>query len=866
MKITNSNRSTYQHDDPPPAYESVAPSIPDALGVGMRDDGRMDVDVDGSLGRRLTRLVQNHDQDTAPLHQGVHSLRETTPILTCPAKLNIVIHVVGSRGDVQPFVALGCELQQQHGHRVRIATHAVFEDFVRRSGLEFYPIGGDPADLMAYIVKNPGLIPSIASVRAGDIGRKRKMLAEILEGCWSSCYMRDEMTQRPFVADAIIANPPSFGHVHCAQAMGIPVHVMFTMPWTSTRAFAHPLANLKYSSETSPRIANLMSYGVVEWMTWQGIGDLVNKWRKSLDLEPVPSSEGPLLLETLEVPHTYCWSPALVPRPADWPKHIDVCGFFFREPPSYKPPPNLSAFLEAGTPPVYIGFGSIVIEDPEALTDTILEAVRMTGVRALVSRGWSKLGQGRDSDDTVFYVSDCPHEWLFDHVAAVVHHGGAGTTACGLSKGVPSFLVPFFGDQPFWGIMVAASGAGPEPIPYQSLTALGLARAITKCLAPETRLAAKEVADKMNTEDGVRAAVQSFHAQLPMDMKCDVLKNEAAAWTLQESSTTIKLSKRAVSVLMRQTMFKPNKLSHYQSKPIIIDPKRWEPVSAVVSASLHTAGAMGRAAAGVVSEPYQVYKSNKVLSSPVEADPSPSKTERREHELLSPTAATAKKDPENLEKAPIDSPPTANSPDHVSIEQHPGLTGATADQDDSKNRTKQVVKASAKNAGKLLFSPVKGIILDIPLAAVEGMWNLPRLQGDTGYQHTAVTDWKTGGSVAAKSFIHGIHEGMTDIFIKTYAGKKKEGAKGVAKGLSMGFVNLTMKTGAGTLGLIAYPCQGVYKSIHAAMHTRARKLIEQAKLDEVEWLVENQLDNGVEVEDIVRRFLTVIPGKGKGKA
>lgn len=95
---------------------------------------------------------------------------------------------------------------------------------------------------------------------------------------------------------------------------------------------------------------------------------------------------------------------------------------------------------------MYIGFGSIVIEDPESLTDTILEAVRMTGVRALVSRGWSKLGQGRDSDDTVFYLSDCPHEWLFDHVAAVVHHGGAGTTACGLSKGVPSFLVPFFGE------------------------------------------------------------------------------------------------------------------------------------------------------------------------------------------------------------------------------------------------------------------------------------------------------------------------------------------------------------------------------------------------------------------------------------
>lgn len=106
----------------------------------------------------------------------------------------------------------------------------------------------------------------------------------------------------------------------------------------------------------------------------------------------------------------------------------------------------MTAFLAGGPPPVYIGFGGIVIEDPEALTNIILEAVRITGVRALVSRGWSNLGQGRDSDDTVLYLSDCPHEWLFDHVATVKHHGGAGTTACGLSKGVLSFQVPFFGD------------------------------------------------------------------------------------------------------------------------------------------------------------------------------------------------------------------------------------------------------------------------------------------------------------------------------------------------------------------------------------------------------------------------------------
>jgi len=123
-----------------------------------------------------------------------------------------------------------------------------------------------------------------------------------------------------------------------------------------------------------------------------------------------------------------------------------VCGFFFRDPPSYEPSEDLARFLDDGPQPIYIGFGSIVIEDPKALTDTILQALKLTGTRALVSRGWSKLGEGYDSSDTVFFLDDCPHEWLFSRVAAVVHHGGAGTTACGLANGAPTLIVPFFGE------------------------------------------------------------------------------------------------------------------------------------------------------------------------------------------------------------------------------------------------------------------------------------------------------------------------------------------------------------------------------------------------------------------------------------
>ena len=169
----------------------------------------------------------------------------------CP--LNIVIHVVGSRGDVQPFVALGKELRESHGHRVRLATHATFRSFVEENGLEFFNIGGDPAELMAFMVKNPGLMPGMDSLKSGDVGRKRKGMYEILQGCWRSCYelgdgtgvpVTDETVDsrvildsgmdktddvvKPFVADAIIANPPSFAHIHCAERLGVPLHLMFT--------------------------------------------------------------------------------------------------------------------------------------------------------------------------------------------------------------------------------------------------------------------------------------------------------------------------------------------------------------------------------------------------------------------------------------------------------------------------------------------------------------------------------------------------------------------------------------------------------------------------------------------------------------
>jgi UDP:flavonoid glycosyltransferase YjiC (YdhE family) len=519
-------------------------------------DGRIDVDVDSRLSRTLSKLVKVPLSPDHPAPSPPQYSRYATPD-QFPLKMNIVIQVVGSRGDVQPFVALGNGLQK-YGHRVRLATHAKFEAFVHDAGLEFYPIGGDPEDLMSYMVRNPGLMPSMRSLRAGDISRKRTMIAEMLEGCWNSCITADPLTNEPFVADAIIANPPSFAHMHCAEALCIPLHLMFTMPWSATTAFPHPLANLS-NGTMNPKHANYISYILVEVMTWQGLGDVINAWRRRIGLEPVPVTEGPMLASTLSVPYTYCWSPALVPKPQDWPAHIDVSGFFFRGTFDYNPPNDLKDFLDAGPRPVYIGFGSIVLDSAVEMSVLILDAITACGLRAIVSRGWSRL-DGPERPD-VFWLEDCPHEWLFQHVSAVVHHGGAGTTACGLRNARPTFVVPFFGDQPFWGDMVAAAGSGPKPIPHKLLNANNLADALRFCHEDAAQSAATEIARKMKEEDGVQTAVLSSLNRLPVDkMQCDLLPDQAACWGLKVNKRMLKISRLAAEILARYEGLNPKNL------------------------------------------------------------------------------------------------------------------------------------------------------------------------------------------------------------------------------------------------------------------------------------------------------------------
>ena len=256
-------------------------------------------------------------------------------------------------------------------------------------------------------------------------------------------------------------------------------------------------------------------------------------------------------------------SPSLFKRPSDWhPDRIDVSGFFFLDSDSnFNPSQELVTFLEAGPTPIYIGFGSIVVDNPSALTRILFDAISMAGVRAVVSEGWSGLqGKGADILDGVFILhEEVPHDWLFPKVSCVVHHGGAGTSAAGLKAGKPTVVVPFFGDQFFWGDMIFKAGAGPTAIPQKTLTSENLSKAIKFCMQPDVVAKAEDCGLKVRQENGVKIGAASFHQKLPVDqMRCSLVPNKAAVWTVKGSST--KLSTFAAAILVDQKILEYSEL------------------------------------------------------------------------------------------------------------------------------------------------------------------------------------------------------------------------------------------------------------------------------------------------------------------
>ncbi|MFN8542759.1 MAG: glycosyltransferase [Candidatus Binatia bacterium] len=484
-----------------------------AVSAGRDDCLAIDFDEGADVLERAAPWMAGFAADVAALPPGA-----SRPLVP---RMAIVILAVGSRGDVQPFLPIAQRLARRH--RVRIATHEEFRPLVEGAGLEFFPLAGDPRELVGYMIRTGGrVVPTRLDQIVEDVPRKRATLAAILESTWRACTEPDpgRPGAPPFAADGIIANPPSYGHIHCAEALHVPLHMIFTMPWTPTSAFPHPMTRLVQGAAHPVR--NFLSYGVVDALVWAGVRDVVNAFReRTLGLAPLDAGEGVALLNDNEVPFTYLFPASVIPKPADWGPHVDLANFvFWDQGATYEPPPALREFLAAGEPPIYVGFGSCVVEDPAALTRIVFEALAQAGGRAVVSRGWARLG-GAAVPPNVYVVDDCPHDWLLPQCRAVCHHGGAGTTAAGLRAGLPTAVVPFFGDQFFWGQVVAEAGAGPAPIPAAELTSEKLAAALVACARPEMRARAEGLGAKVRELDGVDLVVEALYRHLPVPaMQC----------------------------------------------------------------------------------------------------------------------------------------------------------------------------------------------------------------------------------------------------------------------------------------------------------------------------------------------------------
>ena len=663
-----------------------------------------------------------------------------------------------NRGDIQPFTQIGKKLQAD-GHRVRIATHSCFRDYVCAMGLEFFPLAGDPHKLSEFMVRNHGnIIPSLSDL-VHEVPQNLKMLSEIIHSCWGACVHIDPMDNKskPFIADAIISNPVTYGHIHCAEALGIPLQLMFPQPWLPTKAFPHPMSCLSYQNSWSTE--NYISYQMVDQMFWLSMRGAINLFReKTLGLQPIgPGDNGWNLLNSNKVPFVKMWSPILVPKPKDWPDYVDIVGTFAEDDipipiliqnniddiehtskPSFSstfvPNTELATFLSSSTiKPIFLGFGSMIIDDPESLIRDFLDAAALANVRILIQTGWSEITQGKfemlalqaeqkakvvretedrnnrsiifprnenfaenqkqisnnyvpnnkieittrgelddlfgqvdinpyldqnnetsqklsflneadyiDEEDYVTISSDddaynnlidsnaftgdlstdfdtkptsiipiiiensvnvvgewiagsagklssrigsfysqstnqkvpikimsenddfsnsnrllsiptiddvkkepeweeiiennnnwkasrdailigpCPHSWLFQHVGAVIHHGGSGTTAASLRAGLPTWICPFFGDQHFWGEMVSRHELGPKPCPIEELTLSRIVDSMHILLNDKIKEKSLKLSKLFQLEDGASNSVKSFYNHLPLDsMLCD---------------------------------------------------------------------------------------------------------------------------------------------------------------------------------------------------------------------------------------------------------------------------------------------------------------------------------------------------------
>ncbi|GMM44910.1 sterol 3-beta-glucosyltransferase [Pichia kluyveri] len=443
-----------------------------------------------------------------------HPLQKT--FLKAEKSYRFTLLTIGSRGDVQPYIALGKALLKE-GHKVKIVTHLEFKDWILSYGIDFDQIAGDPSELMALMVQNPSINYSFIKEAKAKF---RDWIDDLLVTSWSACQD----------TDILIESPSSIGGIHIAEKLQIPYFRAFTMPWTRTRAYPHAFM---VPDQKLGGAYNYMTHVAFENGYWRGTCYQINQWRvETLGLCKTSLSA----MHQNSVPFLYNMSPVVFPPSVDFPEWVKVTGYWFLdESDDYKPSKELSDFIANARKDnkklVYIGFGSIVVSDPTELTKSVVEAVLSADVRCILNKGWSdRLGDKNNKQlevelpPEIFNSGNVPHDWLFKQIDAAVHHGGSGTTGASLRFGLPTIIKPFFGDQKFYANRVEDMGCG---VALKSLDSKSLAKAL-KEVTSNTRIIekAKEVGEKIRSENGVQNAVNAIYVLMDYAKEVSISKHK----------------------------------------------------------------------------------------------------------------------------------------------------------------------------------------------------------------------------------------------------------------------------------------------------------------------------------------------------
>lgn len=423
--------------------------------------------------------------------------------------MRVLIMTLGTRGDVQPFVALAQALQSAGDSPVVCAPQR-YQEFVTARGVSFVGVDDGPLRLLDSPAEAGRLIRGGLRTRLAQMRQMPGMFTQLLEDCW-----RVATTGAGAGADVVVHNGQILAGQHVAEALRVPAVLGLPIPlFVPTRAFSWPGQAVP---NWWPTWWNRTTYAGMR-MPAVMFGRVIDRWRRdTLGLRARPSRHDPTR-QPDGTPATvlHAYSPSVLPRPTDWPTSSQVTGYWFLTP-SDGLPEEVERFLSEGSPPVFAGFGSMTGLQPHESSEVVVQAAAATGLRLIMDCGWGGLDAAAATAAAdrfgveLCLVHDLDYQLLFPQVAAVVHHGGAGTTGTAFAAGRPQVICPFVADQPFWARLAQARGVASEPLPQQGLTTIGLTERLRLALSWPTRQAATLLGARVAAEQGLTQAVHVIH-------------------------------------------------------------------------------------------------------------------------------------------------------------------------------------------------------------------------------------------------------------------------------------------------------------------------------------------------------------------